>query len=211
MGGPSTWRTDRRRAGPGTRGHRGETGDQCRHGRLPAEPFFRRGDGLDGYAARGIPVAWRDREYRRLCRPGHCQRADSTGNRRGQRFQCPRRRRPGDRGDRPGDAARPDQYSRRKPGRDRPLDAWPSGKDQLLHGGRRRRFRLAVRRRNARNTRRCFSHYRVRRRRAAADHERMDHRTRGNPRDLCRGNARQYAQLLDLVRQLRDSRAETAS
>ena len=46
---------------------------------------------------------------------------------------------------------------------------------------------------------------------AAPDHERVDHRPEGNPRDVRRRDARQPASLLDLRRQLRDRDPQAAA
>ena len=85
----------------------------------------------------------------------------------------------------------------------RPLDARPSGQVHVLRRRGRGGQPVAAAVRRARRARGRVGGDRARRGVAAPDHERVDERPAGDPRDVRRGHPRQHADLLDLGGQLR--------
>ena len=134
----------RHRTGPRPAGHRRETCDQRRHGRLPADAFPGRADRLYRHAGRRIPAARRHRQHRRLCRLRRSERPDPPRDRRLRQLQRARQLRSCHRGHRPSHPARADQHHAGPARRNRPFHTRPSRQVQLLRRRGRGRHHLAT-------------------------------------------------------------------
>ena len=126
----------------------------------------------------GVPAARRHRLHRRLRGVHRAERSDPPRTRRRGRVQRARQQRSRHRGDRPRDPPRADQHPGGAARRHRSFHSRPPRQVQLLRRRGRGGQRLAAAARGAWTAARGVRRHRHGGRRAAADHERVDHRSR---------------------------------